>query len=350
MHHAAVSWIKPAAAVAAPPLAKSALVASLPLVDDSETSSRSASWETFRRTLRNVALGFLAAEIAVLARFALHLPPDVLPFFLLVIAVCLVTVAAGFVGGFTTMIVGGALTWYYLLEPGGSWATDGRAGYALLGYFAITAVILVTSQLYRLSEHRHQSVALELAVQEAEHQRLFAREMSHRLKNALAIVQAVANQTFSRDTPEVEKFDGRLKALADAHSLLNEHVQQPTASVNDVVHTAIAPFNDRSNRFRISGEAMPLPDQQVVSLSLALHELGTNAVKYGALSKADGWIMIAWKQADGKLQLEWKEHDGPAVTEPSAKGFGSRLLARAAMGAKIKFERDGIRCTITSRI
>jgi two-component sensor histidine kinase len=306
-------------------------------------------WVSIRRHLLNIALGFLAAEIAVLARLAVGLPPDVLPFLLVVIAVCLVTVAAGLLGGFTTMIVGGLLTWYQLLDPSGSWNVKGAGGVALLGYFSVTTVILATSQLYRLSEKKRQAAALASAKREADHQRLFAREMSHRLKNAMAIVQAMASQTFAHDTPEIAKFDGRLQALADAHNLLNEHVKQPTASIDEVVETAIRPFRDRRDRFRVGGPRLPLPDQQVVSLTLALHELGTNAVKYGALGDPKGWISIEWRDVDGRLQLEWKEHDGPVVKAPSRRGFGSRLLARAAMGAKLRVERDGLGGTITAR-
>jgi two-component sensor histidine kinase len=335
-----------------------------------------------RRHLINIGIGLLAAEIAVLVRYALNLPPEVLPFLLVVIAICFVTVFAGLLGGATTMIAGGLLTWYYLLDPSGTWRVDGPGAITLLGYFSVGSVILATSQLYRLSEQKRQAAALDLARAEADHQRLFAREMAHRLKNAMAIVQAMAGQTFPDDTPEVGKFTGRLKALADAHNLLNEHVKQPTASIDEVVETAIAPFRDRGDRFRLSGPPLPLPDQQVVSLTLALHELGTNAVKYGALSHAHGWVSIEWdsespspppggegrltpdpirgERGEGqsgegatpaeptRLRLEWKEHDGPPVKTPTTKGFGSRLLARAAMGAKVRYEKDGLRCTITS--
>ena len=259
-----------------------------------ERAANPPRWASARRHLIDVGLGLLAAEIAVLARYALNLPPDVLPFLTVVIAVCLVTVFAGFLGGLTTMLAGGLLTSYYLLDPSNSWRVDGPGFYALLGYFAVTSVILATSQLYRLSEQKRQAAALALARAEADHQRLFAREMAHRLKNAMAIVQAMAGQTFPEGTPEVAKFTGRLQALADAHNLLNEHVKQPTASIDEVVETAIAPFRDRGDRFRLSGPPLPLPDQQVVSLTLALHELGTNAVKYGALADPRGWVSIEW--------------------------------------------------------
>jgi len=318
--------------------------------DADNSSENPPRWLGVMRHLLNVALGLLAAQASVLLRFWLNIPIDVLPFFLVVIAVCLITVQAGLVGGFTTMVAGGLLTWYYLLDPSGTWTLDSADEYALLGYFSVSGVILATSQLYRLSEQKRQAVALELARQEARHQTLFAREMSHRLKNAMAIVQAMATQTFSRDTPEVDKFNGRLMALADAHNLLNEHVKQPTASVSEVVETAIRPFRDHSDRFRVSGPETPLPDQQVVSLAIALHELGTNAVKYGALKSDKGWVSIDWSDAGHRLRLDWKEHDGPPVKAPSTKGFGSRLLARAAMGTELKFEPDGLRCIFTSRI
>ena len=127
------------------------------------------------------------------------------------------------------------------------------------------------------------------------------------------------------------------------------HVCEPTASVSEVIASAIETFNDRPNRFRTSGPDLPLPDQQVVSLALALHELGTNAVKYGALGNEDGWVSIDWTVAAGKVRIDWKENDGPSVRAPSRKGFGSRLLARAAMGTELEFEKDGLRCTITAR-
>ena len=303
-----------------------------------------------KRALINMLVGAIAAAIAVEARLLIDLPPEILPFFLVVIAICLVTVTAGVVGGLTAMVVGSLLTWRYLLKPINSWTIEREDAYVLVGFFLVALVILATSQLYRWSEQRRQKVALELALREAQHQGLFAREMSHRLKNAMAIVQSIASQTFGRDIAEVPKFEGRLKALADAHNLLNEHVKQPTASVAEVVETAIEPFLDRSDRFRISGAPTALPDQQVVTLSLALHELGTNAVKYGALGRAEGWVSISWTADDGWLQLEWKEHDGPAVKAPLTKGFGSRLLARAAMGATLSFEPDGLKCTIRARL
>ena len=292
---------------------------------------------------REIGVGVLAAGVAVAVRYWLHLPAQVIPFFLVVIAVCLVTLATGWVGGLTTMIVGGALT-YLLIFQSERIDWTGTSGFTIVGYFSVTSVILATSQLYRRSEQIRQSAALAVARQEAEHQSLFAREMSHRLKNAMAIVQSLARQTFNPDIPEVDKFEGRLRALADAHTLLNEHVEQPTASVSEIVTAAMKPF-DAHHRFELEGPDMTLPAQQVISLALVLHELGTNAVKYGALSAADGRISIRWQRFEGGIWVDWKERGGPLVQQPATDGFGSRLLRRAVTGAHIGFELDGLHAT-----
>jgi two-component sensor histidine kinase len=103
-------------------------------------------------------------------------------------------------------------------------------------------------------------------------------------------------------------------------------------------------------RFRISGPSFWLAPRSALALALALHELGTNAAKYGALSVAGGVIDIAWTETDGILRLDWKESGGPAVTAPSRRGFGSRLIEQGLGGdlggeARIAFEHDGLRCT-----
>lgn len=120
--------------------------------------------------------------------------------------------------------------------------------------------------------------------------------------------------------------------------------------MRELVELAIMPFNDRAERFVLNGPAATIPDQQVISLALALHELGTNAVKYGALSVADGTITISWEQVDGKLRLEWQERDGPKVGKPKSTGFGTRLLRRTAMGSDLQFNPEGLTCVISQKV
>ena len=292
-------------------------------------------------------VGFAAAAVAVLVRYLIPLPIELLPTLTLVIAVCVSTVFIGAVAGVTTMLSGGLLAWYLFFEP----RLEDLAGpttISFVGYLAVTSVIIATSYLYRRSEQRYRIAEVQRARDDAEKAQLFAREMAHRLKNALAIVQAMAGQTFTQDSPQVAKFAGRLKALSRAHNLLSEHVREPTASLDEVVANALAPFDDWADRFRIAGPAIEIPDQQVVSLALALHELGTNAIKYGALSGADGTVSVTWTGQGRDFELVWKEHDGPPVARPETEGFGARLLNRAAMRAELFYEPDGVRCVIRS--
>lgn len=299
--------------------------------------------------LGNCLIGIFAAAAAVALRAAVHLPPTILPFFTVVVAICLVTVAAGLAGGIVTAVVGGLLTWYLILSPH-SWRLGSDEAYTFLGYATVAAVILATSELYRRSERKHQEQALAIARRDSEQQRLFAGEMSHRLKNAIAIVQGIARQTFPRNLPEAVKFEGRLQALADAHNLLMDHVEQPTAPVPLLVERALRPFADEPRRFRLAGPDLHLGAHDVVSVALALHELGTNAVKHGALREPSGWVSVEWRQVGSKMRLEWREHGGPPVCPPSRKGFGTRLLMRAGVGADVQFCADGLQCTITSEL
>lgn len=298
--------------------------------------------------LAEILVGAIVASVAVALRYAVPLPPELLPTLTVVIAVSVITFFVGFLAGITTAIVGGLLSWYVFFATPFSWEVEYRTAVSLAGYAAVTAVILVTSLLYRRSEQRRRTFELESARQEVERADLFAREMAHRLKNALAIVQALASQTFRDDSPETAKFAGRLKTLSGAHNLLNEHIREPTAEFDKVVEMAMEPFANWSDRIQVSGPPIEIRDQQVVSLALVLHELGTNAIKYGALSGDRGRVEISWTGSDREFQLEWKELDGPAVSPPQRRGFGSRLLTRAAMKSDLKFEPDGVRCSIRS--
>jgi two-component sensor histidine kinase len=186
-----------------------------------------------------------------------------------------------------------------------------------------------------------------------EHQRLLINELNHRVKNSLATVQAIAFQTLKGDTPLAEArshFEARLIALSRAHNLLTEQNWEG-AALERVVRDSVEHFAGDC-RFRISGPSFRLAPRSALALALALHELGTNAAKYGALSvQRGGLVDIAWHVADGKLRLDWKESGGPPVAAPARRGFGSRLIEQglgADLGgvARIAFEPDGLRCTI----
>jgi two-component sensor histidine kinase len=173
--------------------------------------------------------------------------------------------------------------------------------------------------------------------------------MAHRLKNALTIVQSIAFQTIGTESVEAAKFAGRLRTLAEANELLNEDVATPTATVRDAIEAALSPFEGEKARFDLTIADGRIASQQVVSLALAIHELSTNATKYGALSHPHGRVEIHVEDLGNQLRLTWKEHDGPPVVPATEQGFGTRLLRRSGMGTEISFEPDGLRCTMGLR-
>lgn len=189
-----------------------------------------------------------------------------------------------------------------------------------------------------------------------EQQKLLVKEFQHRIRNTLATVQSIATQTFRSSPDECAVFVARLHALAAAHDLLTND-DQHQAAVVDLVGRALDPFQDkRSQRFHIDGpDGIFLDGQRSSLLIMALHELATNAAKYGALSNAAGQVCVAWHMPDGgppkRLRLCWKESGGPPVNPPGQKGFGSFLIERALQKnqlgqARLDFEPGGLVCSI----
>nr|WP_295373644.1 HWE histidine kinase domain-containing protein [uncultured Sphingosinicella sp.] len=185
-----------------------------------------------------------------------------------------------------------------------------------------------------------------------ERQQLLINELNHRVKNTLATVQAIAFQTLKGDIPLGEaraRFEARLLALSQAHNMLTEQNWEG-APLQRVVAEATQHLADR-NRMKVEGEDLWLAPRAALALSLALHELSTNAAKYGALSSDKGRVEVSWRTDGDRLRLVWKERDGPIVEQPIGRGFGSRLIERgltADLGgtANLSFEPDGVRCTI----
>jgi two-component system, chemotaxis family, CheB/CheR fusion protein len=188
-----------------------------------------------------------------------------------------------------------------------------------------------------------------------EQEKVLVRELQHRIKNTLATVGAIANQTFRNAPGECEAFRARMQALAGANDLLNNDNWQRAALI-DLVGLALEPFRDKHrDRFLIDGpDGIFLDAQKSSLLAMALHELATNAVKYGALSNEKGRVRIAWEipqdDAPKRCQLRWQESGGPAVNLPGQKGFGSLLIERALQNtlgqAQLDFDPRGLVCSI----
>ena len=189
-----------------------------------------------------------------------------------------------------------------------------------------------------------------------ERQALLLRELNHRVKNSLSVVQSLAAQSFRGDKakPEaVRDFRDRIQALAKANDVL---LQQDWVafSLPALVRQIIEPYQDDDHRrFFVEGDNLDLPPTLNVPVALALHELCTNAAKYGALSNDDGFVRINWWRAGKHIELDWSEHGGPPVTAPRDDGFGTRLVSKVLASqigeVELSFPESGVRCRMRFR-
>jgi two-component system CheB/CheR fusion protein len=186
-------------------------------------------------------------------------------------------------------------------------------------------------------------------------QRLLLGELTHRVRNTLAVVQAIAHQSLR--TPGstedfVERFDGRLAALASAHTLL-VNSEWRGADLATLARSQLEAYaSDNAARVRISGEPVTLPADLATPFGLILHELATNAAKHGALTRPNGTVSLSWavnRASDGGvLKVTWREQGGPPVRQLAPSGFGSTLIESGLPGATVRREFDlaGLICTI----
>lgn len=297
-----------------------------------------------------IALGLGCAALAIGIRVVLS--PFVgglgAPFGLFVLIVLVASVFGGTSAGVAcvaVLCVGGLALMAPAPQP--LWIRRVALGMGL--FLASSAFVIWIVTLLRTALSR------EMAAREGE--RLLKLELHHRVKNTLAVVQAMADQTFrsaSDTTAARHDFTARLIALAAAHDLLME------TSWRDVTLTALAervlaPFRPADpDRLIVEGEPISIPPEAAVALGLCLHELATNAAKHGALSGDAGHVQLSWRMDETsgrrRLELDWRESGGPAPLIGGRQGFGSRLLtqslaAQPGAAANLSLEAAGARWT-----
>jgi len=182
-------------------------------------------------------------------------------------------------------------------------------------------------------------------------QKLLMDELNHRVKNTLATVQAIAQQTLRATPTPVEfrdAFEARLLALSTTHDLLTAAGWQ-AAPLTEVLRVELRPFGPE--RYTITGPEVDLSPAEAVALGLVFHELATNAAKYGALSTSEGRVDVHWTRTDGRMDLTWTETGGPPVAPPTRRGFGSRLIERSLQGqlggeTHLDFAPAGLVCRV----
>jgi two-component sensor histidine kinase len=261
-------------------------------------------------------------------------------------AVLVAGLFGGMWSGITVALLGGLLSAYIWIPPKFALALTGEGVFRLVTFWALAAMmILVTSFVHVVLDR--------LATAEAR-AKTVASEMKHRIQNNLTLVQAIVRQTFrnSDNLPAAQRvLTDRLAALARAHDLM-EHSEAKDLSVERLVRTALEPFD--LEHFVLAGpSSVMVPEDFALSVILLIHELATNAAKYGALSSSAGRVGISWAEepATHEVSIDWKERLGPPVGQPSRAGFGSRLLkaafAQEGASANVIYEPDGVRCTVS---
>lgn len=192
---------------------------------------------------------------------------------------------------------------------------------------------------------------------------LFIAEMRHRAANLAAVINAIASQSRPKHSPVVdayiERFTGRLQTILSAGDLIIASSSR-TPDLAEILRTAISPFAVAlpTSRITLSGPSLAVSEPLAGGLALAVHELATNALKYGALSNEEGTVELTWNvtpEVEGaRVVIEWRERGGPAVSPPQRTGFGSRVINSAVRSAEdssitCEYERDGLRCQFSFR-
>ena len=245
--------------------------------------------------------------------------------------------------------------WTFTYMP--IWNDDGRVGGFLNTTTEVTAQV-VESQ--RRAENAEQTERLLEEQRQSNRQRLILqRELAHRMKNTLAVVQAIVSQTMrhSEDLEQAsDRIAQRLRALSDAQNILTDTSWQE-AEIEAVIESALTPYLAEASRISVGGPSAKVSARQALGLALVIHELATNAVKYGSLSIPEGRVRVEWNvDQNGKIAFAWTESDGPAVVPASVrKGFGSRLVERIVPAyfrgsATVERQPEGLRYVLEGHL
>jgi two-component sensor histidine kinase len=289
-----------------------------------------------------ITLAVVAASTGL--RWALGSAANPVPFVTYFPAVVLVALLAGWRFGVASIVLSAAIVNLVFLNEPYRWTTDLRTAGMLALFFVSCAILVAIAQTLRRTFRE--------VVAANDRSSFLNREMRHRVRNTLSIVQALSQQTARSDPDNFQSaFAKRLSALAVAHDVLLEGSGE-SCDLVAIVEKACAPFQHDGN-IVISGPPCELPADACVPLSLALHELCTNAVKHGSLSVREGRVHLAWDAPnDGTTKLVWEESGGPQVRPPTRSGLGTVLLSsqREIGKAEMQFHPRGLRCELSLRV
>jgi len=286
---------------------------------------------------------FTCVSIASIARWMLGAAADPVPFVTYYPAIVVCTLLAGWRAGLTSTFLSMAVVNLVFMQPKMVITADWRT-ITMMGLFVLSCGMLVA-----IAQTLRATVAsLQAATDRTEY---LNQELLHRVRNSLTVVNSLAAMTYRSDPANfVAAFSKRMTALAEGLDVLSRHEGQE-CDLHETLARALAPFA-QEDRIVLTGPTCLLPPQACVPLVLAIHELCTNAVKYGALSTQVGCIRIETQldRQHGEARLSWQELGGPVVSTPQRAGLGTALLADPVLGpASLIYDPQGLRCELRLR-
>jgi two-component sensor histidine kinase len=312
--------------------------------------------ESFLWMPRNSAEAYLGATVLVVlasvGRWGLDfVGHPLLPFTTYYPAILFATYVGGLDAGCYAVALGGLIGWWAFLPPHFmffAFKPQGEIELAL--YLVACAFIVWGADSYRRLVRQHRDLTVRL-LDEEKFGKVVIEELAHRLKNKIATIQSIISYQL-RGQPELrDAIIGRLIALSGTDDLIMA-AQGHGADLRDVLTIELGAYE--ASRVLIAGPSVFLPAKLALSMALLVHELATNAAKYGALSVATGAVSIHWSVSKHVLELFWREAGGPPVAQPSHRGFGVRLISGALEhfggSTEMTFDPSGLVCRATAML
>jgi two-component sensor histidine kinase len=288
------------------------------------------------------ALATLFVVVAGLLRWGLGLfTDDVQAFTTFYPAVLFATLLGGAGVGTFAAVLTGVISWWKFLSPHSAALSLSLAEEINLLTFVFASVLIV----WAVDHYRKLSTRLE---EEEKLRKLAVEELAHRLKNKVATIQAIISLRLREDPAARNEILSSLSALMGTDELIIA-TQGQGAHIRDILATELTPYG--VSQISLDGPNCLLSPKLAMTMALLIHELATNAAKYGALSSSGGKLSISWSLSDARLNLEWREMGGPITSQPTHQGFGTRLFSRALepFGGTVEanFETAGLTCKLS---
>ena len=288
-----------------------------------------------------LAIGCVAVATVLRLAIGLWLGEGVVAFAFYFPAVLVAALVGGAWSGALAVVLGGLLGWWAFLPPYYALGPLTSVEAASLGaYLVSSAVVVLAAEVYRRM--------LATLREEQSRRTLMLNELQHRMRNTLAVVQAIVTHSLRAAPEQAHTIAGRIASLMATNELLG-HSESQTADLASIFASELAPYGDA--RVVVEGASVPLVPDVARALALIVHELATNAAKYGALSVPQGRLRVSWATQSDRLTIVWTESDGPPVAEPTRRGFGTTFIGRVLRSVngtvQTEFDPAGVRCVIT---